>query len=368
MARSGGTLISRCLGCMSGVLLLSEIHPLGTAQFNPLVQAQRWYGLLSSQDLADAQGAPADRLRRRDRADSPARRRCRPAAGDPGLEPSGLHGRAVRGQPGVPAADRRRARGTLRAPPDLHGPAPARSMAELARARRGAGQADARRATSPATAGSPSRRAQIGFLRYEEFVADPDAVMRTLCRQPRPALRSPLRRAVVELRVRHRRRLGEPRRLRDPAGAPAAGGTRAARRPASQFRLHRQPRAARLRAPVPGRPRGAGRERNRRLRRPSARPRRSRPRRSGYGVRCGDSTQLLVVWIRQLIPRRRAPRPQADVRSSRPWSRRATRAARDPWCDQRVRSMAPNHYVRRSKATEITWPPGSSSPVSPRAP
>jgi hypothetical protein len=32
--------------------LLSEIHPLGTAQFNPLVQAQRWYGLLSSQDLA----------------------------------------------------------------------------------------------------------------------------------------------------------------------------------------------------------------------------------------------------------------------------------------------------------------------------
>ena len=38
---------------MSGVLLLSEIHPLGTAQFNPLVQAQRWYGLLSSRDLAE---------------------------------------------------------------------------------------------------------------------------------------------------------------------------------------------------------------------------------------------------------------------------------------------------------------------------
>lgn len=53
MARSGGTLISKCLGCMSGVLLLSEIHPLGTAQFNPLVQAQRWYGLLPSQDLAE---------------------------------------------------------------------------------------------------------------------------------------------------------------------------------------------------------------------------------------------------------------------------------------------------------------------------
>jgi hypothetical protein len=53
MARSGGTLISKCLGCMSGVLLLSEIHPLGTNHFNPLVQAQRWYGLLSSQDLIE---------------------------------------------------------------------------------------------------------------------------------------------------------------------------------------------------------------------------------------------------------------------------------------------------------------------------
>jgi hypothetical protein len=51
MARSGGTLFSKCLGCMSGVVLLSEIHPLGTNQFNPLIQAQRWYGLLSSQDL-----------------------------------------------------------------------------------------------------------------------------------------------------------------------------------------------------------------------------------------------------------------------------------------------------------------------------
>ena len=53
MARSGGTLISKCLGCMPGVLLLSEIHPLGTNHFNPLVQAQRWYGLLSSQDLTE---------------------------------------------------------------------------------------------------------------------------------------------------------------------------------------------------------------------------------------------------------------------------------------------------------------------------
>jgi hypothetical protein len=37
---------------MSGVILLSEIHPLGIRQFNPLAQAQRWFGLLSSHDLA----------------------------------------------------------------------------------------------------------------------------------------------------------------------------------------------------------------------------------------------------------------------------------------------------------------------------
>ena len=30
MARSGGTIISRCLGCMKDVILLSEIHPLGS--------------------------------------------------------------------------------------------------------------------------------------------------------------------------------------------------------------------------------------------------------------------------------------------------------------------------------------------------
>ena len=53
MARSGGTVISKCLGCMAGVVLLSEIHPLGTSHFNPLIQAQRWYGLLSTQDLIE---------------------------------------------------------------------------------------------------------------------------------------------------------------------------------------------------------------------------------------------------------------------------------------------------------------------------
>ncbi len=47
MARSGGTLISKCLGSMGSVALLSEIHPMGAQQFNPLQQAVVWHNLIS---------------------------------------------------------------------------------------------------------------------------------------------------------------------------------------------------------------------------------------------------------------------------------------------------------------------------------
>ncbi len=52
LARSGGTVICRCLASMEGVVLLSEIHPLGTRMFNPLQQADEWYGLLRPADRA----------------------------------------------------------------------------------------------------------------------------------------------------------------------------------------------------------------------------------------------------------------------------------------------------------------------------
>lgn len=58
MARSGGTLISRCLGSMQGHCLLSEIHPDGATtlqpkryRIDPLRQAFEWYQLIDSQDL-----------------------------------------------------------------------------------------------------------------------------------------------------------------------------------------------------------------------------------------------------------------------------------------------------------------------------
>ncbi|MDH3689295.1 MAG: sulfotransferase [Gammaproteobacteria bacterium] len=52
MARSGGTVIAKCLGCMSGVILLSETHPYGGQYFNPLKQAHHWFDLFTPDDIA----------------------------------------------------------------------------------------------------------------------------------------------------------------------------------------------------------------------------------------------------------------------------------------------------------------------------
>lgn len=57
-ARSGGTVIARCLGAMRGVCLLSEIHPAGTERHNPLDQAAEWHGLLTEADEQRLVGVP----------------------------------------------------------------------------------------------------------------------------------------------------------------------------------------------------------------------------------------------------------------------------------------------------------------------
>ncbi|MDX1486414.1 MAG: hypothetical protein R3229_18230 [Alphaproteobacteria bacterium] len=51
LARAGGTIINRCVGSMAGVFLLSEINPRGLHRFNPIFQADRWFNLLSPADL-----------------------------------------------------------------------------------------------------------------------------------------------------------------------------------------------------------------------------------------------------------------------------------------------------------------------------
>jgi protein O-GlcNAc transferase len=52
LARSGGTVISKCLATMDRVVLLSEIHPAAVRTFDPLRQAHEWYDLLTPGDLA----------------------------------------------------------------------------------------------------------------------------------------------------------------------------------------------------------------------------------------------------------------------------------------------------------------------------
>ncbi|MBE9525221.1 MAG: hypothetical protein IMY76_08980 [Chloroflexi bacterium] len=55
LARTGGTLISKCIGSMDGIVLLSEIHPLDSKFHDPRIQAQSWYGLLHPDEILDRQ-------------------------------------------------------------------------------------------------------------------------------------------------------------------------------------------------------------------------------------------------------------------------------------------------------------------------
>jgi hypothetical protein len=59
LARTGGTLISRCIGSMRGVVLLSEVHPFGMRQNNPLAQAQCWYALFDAAECRELEVAGA---------------------------------------------------------------------------------------------------------------------------------------------------------------------------------------------------------------------------------------------------------------------------------------------------------------------
>ena len=54
LARTGGTLVSRCLGSMEHIALLSEIHPFGAQvsdTFNILSQARKWYDVPKTEVL-----------------------------------------------------------------------------------------------------------------------------------------------------------------------------------------------------------------------------------------------------------------------------------------------------------------------------
>jgi len=58
MARTGGTLISKCLGCMDRIVLLGEIHPLHTSLYNPITMAAGWFGLFDEQEVKELFSRP----------------------------------------------------------------------------------------------------------------------------------------------------------------------------------------------------------------------------------------------------------------------------------------------------------------------
>ncbi len=52
LARAGATLVCKCLGCMENTILLSEVHPLSYKVYNALFQARQWHNLLRPEDTA----------------------------------------------------------------------------------------------------------------------------------------------------------------------------------------------------------------------------------------------------------------------------------------------------------------------------
>ncbi len=52
LARSGGTLLGKCIGCMDQVNLFSEIHPANLRVTNPMMQAHKWFKLINLKDVA----------------------------------------------------------------------------------------------------------------------------------------------------------------------------------------------------------------------------------------------------------------------------------------------------------------------------
>ena len=57
MARTGGTLICKCLGSMGGVALFSELHP-DDRSFCPVRQALDWHALLTPEETANVTASP----------------------------------------------------------------------------------------------------------------------------------------------------------------------------------------------------------------------------------------------------------------------------------------------------------------------
>ncbi len=178
LARSGGTMISRCLGSMKGVALLSEVHPRALQVTRPARQAREWLGLISSQEQARFERPGAPFLEFVSLVEERARQRGKTLVlrdwshidyiGSPYAAPTGRPGLAAALAPAFDAVRT----ASVRHPLDQW-----LSLNDL----------DVIRGNVTEEAYLKGARhfgeeaARLGFVRFEDLTRDPDATLRTLC-------------------------------------------------------------------------------------------------------------------------------------------------------------------------------------------
>lgn len=179
LARSGGTVISRCIGCMRGVTMLSEVHPGNLTVTQPMRQAREWFGLITDADMARwKRTRPPTMLQFIALCEQRARARGSRLVirdwthldyvGVPFVRPRMGFGFAASLQGAYDVAEAI----TVRHPLDQY-----LSLARM----------DVMRGVLTPEAYLPGVRAfsehaaSVGFVRYEDFTRDPAAALRTLC-------------------------------------------------------------------------------------------------------------------------------------------------------------------------------------------
>ena len=180
MARSGGTLVGKCLGSMDPVVLISEIHPAELRVTNPMMQAQQWFGLIDKRDIARWKARPPSVLQFVSLCDTRARAQGKTLVlrdwshldyiGVPYVEP--MHGFGLGDV--LREVYELRVSVTTRHPLDQY-----QSLLGLPVVARALG--------FDAYCTGCLRFAQYaseqGFHRYEDFTREPDAVLRAMCEE-----------------------------------------------------------------------------------------------------------------------------------------------------------------------------------------
>lgn len=180
MARSGGTVIAKCIAAMTGVALLSEIHPKGMTEYHPLLQAVKWYGLVP---LAEARQLAADCPADFARAMGTVLRHAK-ARGLRVVVRDWTH-LDYTGVPYMPPSYRLTCHEALSAiAPTRHAATVRHPVAQWLSLMRLPSMATTRMPPEDFMVGYlrfAREAAAMGFIRFEDFTRNPDAELRSLC-------------------------------------------------------------------------------------------------------------------------------------------------------------------------------------------